>query len=288
MRMDPNKLLLCTDLDRTVIPNGRAPEHPAARRSFADFCRLPEVDLVYVTGRHRALVKQAIQSYDLPEPDFAITDVGTRIYRIVSGQWLELTQWGEEIAADWHGKSHAEIKEALSPLPQLRLQEESKQNTHKLSYYLSLEADREEVLAGVAQRLRRMGVDASLIWSIDEAEEIGLLDVLPRNATKLHGIQFLQQLLGYPADAVIFAGDSGNDLPVLASSIRSVLVANAGAEIKRQAQQLAEGNNHGEALYLAVDANFPLGGNYTAGVLQGVWHFMPAWRHKLPQMEGLP
>ena len=56
-------MLLCTDLDRTLIPNGDQPEHPAARKLFREFCRLPEVTLVYVTGRHQALVKQAIEEF---------------------------------------------------------------------------------------------------------------------------------------------------------------------------------------------------------------------------------
>lgn len=286
--MSPAKLLLCTDMDRTVIPNGDQPEHPAARPCFRAFCQRPEIQLVYVTGRHRELVQQAIQSYDLPAPDFVITDVGTRIYEVGAGQWRELLLWQQTIAAAWHGCSHEQIRQALGPQTELVLQEASKQSSYKLSYYLPLDADKDAILARVETCLRQLGVEASLVWSIDEPENIGLLDVLPRNATKLHGIEFLQQQLGYRYDQVIFAGDSGNDLPVLVSPIRSVLVANASAELKLQAQQLARQNGHGEALYLAEEANFPLGGNYAAGVLQGVWHFAPALRPQLQQIEPNP
>ncbi|HEY5673444.1 MAG TPA: hypothetical protein VIR78_07060, partial [Malonomonas sp.] len=55
----------------------------------------------------------------------------------------------------------------------------------------------------------------------------------------------------------------------------SILVANADPEIKQQAQQLAQQNGCAESLYLAQQKNFPLGGNYTAGVLQGVAFFAP-------------
>ncbi|TFH59377.1 MAG: haloacid dehalogenase, partial [Candidatus Zixiibacteriota bacterium] len=184
--MSLSRLLLCTDMDRTLIPNGSQPEHPDARNYFRAFCCRPEVTLVYVTGRHRALVKQAIQSYDLPEPDFAITDVGTKIYQIIDGEWLEMDIWGETIAEDWQGKSHAQIKQALSPMTELTQQEEEKQNTFKLSYYLPLDADKDRVIDWMENRLSQMGVKASLVWSIDEPENIGLLDVLPLNATKLH------------------------------------------------------------------------------------------------------
>ena len=54
------RLLICTDLDRTLLPNGVQPESPGARRRFAALASRPEVTLVYVTGRHRALVEQAI------------------------------------------------------------------------------------------------------------------------------------------------------------------------------------------------------------------------------------
>ncbi|WP_211215666.1 HAD family hydrolase [Geopsychrobacter electrodiphilus] len=94
--MSPRRLLLCTDLDRTLIPNGVQPEHPAARKLFREFCRLPEVTLIYVTGRHQLLVEQAIEEYGLPEPDYAITDVGTQIYRIEAAKWQEMSAYGPD------------------------------------------------------------------------------------------------------------------------------------------------------------------------------------------------
>jgi len=41
--------------------------------------------------------------------------------------------------------------------------------------------------------------------------------------------------LGITRDHAVFAGDSGNDLPVLTSAIKSVLVANASAEVREEA-----------------------------------------------------
>jgi sucrose-6-phosphatase len=279
--MKIDRLLLCTDLDRTIIPNGRQSEHPEARACFRQLCALPEVTLVYVTGRHLYLVKQAIEQYALPTPDFAITDVGTKIYQLLRGEWHELLPWQEQIAADWQGKSHDQLQQMLSRFSELVLQEQSKQNDFKLSYYLPLDADRDRTLNGAETLLIQMGVEASLIWSVDELQHVGLLDVLPRSATKLHGIEFLRQKLGYRREELIFAGDSGNDLPVLASPIPSILVANADQQVKQQAQQLTEENGCAESLYLAQQNNFPLGGNYSAGVLQGVVSFAPEIGAKL-------
>lgn len=282
--MNQSRLLLCTDMDRTVIPNGRQPEHPAARRVFNSFCGLPEVTLVYVTGRHRELVTEAIKTYGLPEPDFAVTDVGTKIYRIVAGQWLDMTAWEKVIATDWQGKSREQIQDRLSPIIELTLQEESKQNTFKLSYYVSLGEEKDRILGRVETCLKQLGVHASLIWSIDEQVQVGLLDILPRGATKLHGMLFLQQHLGYQSEQMLFAGDSGNDLAVLGSAVRSVLVANASEDIRSRARELATRNGHSETLYVADQQSGPIGGHYSAGVLQGIWHFAPEFHGQLKQL----
>ena len=76
----------------------------------------------------------------------------------------------------------------------------------------------------------------------------------------------------------MFAGDSGNDLDVLISDIRSVLVANADAETKRRAEKAS-----GEALYVAKGGYLGMNGNYSAGILEGAAHYWPevdAWLHE--------
>jgi hypothetical protein len=278
--MTAKRLLLCTDMDRTVIPNGFQPEPVDARRRFSQFCSRPEVKLAYVTGRDVSLVKQAIKNYALPLPDFAITDVGTKIYQIGKGSWQQMADWEAEIDQDWQGKTHAQIKALLKPVSELRLQESSKQNTHKLSYYLPLYLAKDSIIARIEMLLAEAGVDVSVLWSVDEPKNIGLLDVLPKHATKLHAIEFLQRKLGYTLDEVLFAGDSGNDLPVLTSKIPSILVANASDEIKQAAIQLSQHHGHAQALYLAQNDKQQHQGNYSAGVLQGVAHFAPQFMDK--------
>ena len=150
-----------------------------------------------------------------------------------------------------------------------------------MSYYLPLDVAHKKVLTEIEQRLSQLGVAASLVFSIDEPKQIALLDVLPLNATKLHAIEFMRQHLGYDMQETIFAGDSGNDLQVLGSSIRSILVANADPDIKREALHLAEKNGSTRSHYLASQNDFPLGGNYAAGVLQGVVFFIPEIEKKL-------
>ncbi|MDO9189410.1 MAG: HAD family hydrolase, partial [Sulfurimicrobium sp.] len=109
------RFLLCTDLDRTLIPNGPQPESPTAHKRFQDLVSLNEVTLAYVTGRHRALIEQAIAEFGLPQPDFAIADVGSTIYQIDStGGWRQWDAWDEQIAPDWRGLTHDELHKFLS------------------------------------------------------------------------------------------------------------------------------------------------------------------------------
>jgi sucrose-6F-phosphate phosphohydrolase len=284
--MKQNKLLLCTDLDRTLLPNGAQPESPGARRYFSRLTEGQDLTLVYVTGRHRLLVQQAIKCYCLPRPDMVISDVGTKIYDLRSGDWTIWRDWEKEITPDWAGQSHADLRELFRDLTPLNLQEREKQNTHKVSYYVSLYEDKEKLIGEMNQRLQRRGVNASLIWSVDEPAAVGLLDVLPRGATKLHAIEFLRERLGFAPGDTVFAGDSGNDLPVLTSRLPAVLVRNATETVRETARAEAQQSGNLDAIYFARGDFLGMNGNYSAGVLEGVAHYRPEVRSWLVESGG--
>ncbi len=264
------RFLLCTDLDRTVIPNGTRPESVTARQRFKKLAFREEVSLAYVTGRSRQLIEEAITNYDLPRPDIAIADVGSTIYQINSSSWQHWDHWEAHIAPDWCGLSSAEVGCLLSDLPDLLRQAEEKQNRHKLSFYLPLETNRQALFTEIDFRLHRSGIKANLIWSVDEAEGIGLLDVLPARANKLYAIRFLMAELGFHNANTVFAGDSGNDLEVLISDIPSVLVANADRRIKSCVVKADPAT-----LYTAKGSYLGMNGNYCAGILEGIARYWP-------------
>jgi HAD superfamily hydrolase (TIGR01484 family) len=275
------QLLLCTDLDRTVLPNGSQPESDGARSRFAALAARPEVTLVYVTGRDRQLVTRAITNYCLPQPDYVISDVGTMIYEVNDDSWRIWREWQQEIAPDWAGLSQGDIRKLLLDVADLQMQEPARQNLYKSSFYVPLYADTEALAHAIRQRLEAGGVRANLVWSIDEPRGVGLLDVLPARASKQHAVFFLMQRNGYALDDTVFAGDSGNDLPVLVSEIPAVLVANASAEVRDAALAQAAARGHADALYIAQGGFMDMNGNYTAGVLEGVVHYQPEIRNWL-------
>ena len=266
------RILICTDLDGTLIPDGRAPESPSARERFARVAARSEVTLAYVTGRHQELVEEAIVAFSLPVPQFVIADVGATIYDLDQGSWRSWKSWESKLAEQWDTGTAKEL--LPEELAGLRAQEASKQAEFKASFYLESGTDSREILANVRDRLARLETPARSIFSRDSFG-LGLLDLLPPAAGKLSAIEFLMEQRGFRPEDTVFSGDSGNDLEVLASRLPSVLVANAGAEVQAQARETAATQGHAEALYIACGGLLGMNANYAAGILEGLVHFLP-------------
>ena len=276
----PERVLICTDLDRTLLPNGAQPESPGARERFRALVARPEVELAFVSGRHRALVEAAIAEYQLPQPDYVIGDVGTSIYDVRDTGWSAWASWDAVLEQDWGRRDGTDLIALLQDVEHLTPQESEKQGRFKSSYYAPLGVDVERLRQQMQQRLARHTLPSRIIWSVDETAGIGLVDVLPAGASKLHAVRFLMQHTEHAPANTLFAGDSGNDLEVLCSEINSVLVANASEEVRAQAQQLAAQAGTGAALYMAHGGLRDMNGNYSAGILEGLVHYLPdteAW-----------
>jgi sucrose-6F-phosphate phosphohydrolase len=269
-------LLLCTDLDRTLIPNGPEPESSGARDCFQQLCRLQSVKLAFVSGRDRSLVEQAILKYELPIPDYVIADVGTTIYEVSAERsWHRNADWEEENHFYWNGYSRQDLQRLFSSGHNLRLQEENKQGRYKLSFYIDLSQNRLRLLEQMQRKLDEVGVRANLVWSVDEAQGVGLLDLLPQGASKSTAIDFLRRQLAIDVEDTFFSGDSGNDLDVIASPIPSVLVANAQPEVKAEARRLVTEKGTEKVFYQATGGYRGMNGCYSAGILEGVAHYHP-------------
>ena len=269
------KLLICTDLDRTLIPNGHQQESDGARQRFHALANHAKVTVAYVSGRDRSLVIQAIKDYNLPVPDFVIGDVGTTLFEVHSeNDWRCIAEWQHEMAPDWNGKHSQDIRQLLIQ-PELSLQEAEKQNDFKLSYYAPPGIDQKTVSKSIHEQLKVAQINANLIWSMDEPRGICLLDILPARASKYHAIQALMKLINFDLHNTVFCGDSGNDLEVLISPIASVLVANSQLEVREKAITLARQAGNEDSLYIAAGNFLDMNGNYSAGMLEGIAHFYP-------------
>jgi len=278
------RLLLCCDLDRTVLPNGKARESSGVRELFERLIQEAGLILTYVSGRNLSLLQQAMLEYRIPRPDYAIGDVGTTLYQLSGTEWREIPAWSKHIGEDWRDLSAAAIAEFLANITELRLQEPEKQNLHKLSYYLDLNISEASIIERIRWLLNTQRIKANIIYSVDEMAEIGLIDILPQRASKYHAIEYLSGHLGIDISNTMFAGDSGNDLPVLISDIPAVLVNNAQPQIKHLARRLADNQGCAQQLYLARGGFYGLNGNYSAGILEGLVHYHGELR---PMLEAI-
>lgn len=271
----PEELLIYTELDRTLIPNGPQPESPGARKRFSALVARSQVGLAYVSGRSLHQIRKAMRLYSLPRPDFIIADMGSSIYRFGDGRWHLFRNWHERIEPDWGNADHARIRSLLNDIIGLRAQEPAKQERFKLSYYVPLYLDPTTVKESIAERLRHLGVRSKLIYSVDEPRGIGLLDLLPASASKYHAIAFLSERLGLSCNDCLFAGNSGNDMEVLTSAIPAVLVANSSDEVRDYAIAGTERADNNDKLYCARGGRNGMNGNYAAGILEGIAHYRP-------------
>lgn len=272
------KILICSDLDRTIIPNGYQEESAHARAVFRQLAEDSNIFLAYVSGRDKKLILDAIEEFYLPMPDYAIGDIGTTLYRIINDNWQLSEDWSDEIGQDWKSLARGNLSEFLEDMEEIRLQEPEKQKQYKVSFYTDQNVDPQRLIKNIRDVLAEKDVRANIIWSVDEISTDGLLDIIPPRANKLHAIQFLMQQEHFPEDRTVFAGDSGNDLDVLTSGQQTILVKNATEDIRKEAIKKLSEKNLTNRLYLPRGNFFGMNGNYAAGVMEGLAHFIPETR----------
>ncbi len=265
-----NSIFICTDLDRTLIPNGEQTLSEGALDIFKNICNLDTIQLCYVTGRNLNLTNQAIIEYDLPIADFLICDVGASAYYRDNNKYTIDNHWKNEIESDWNGMDINLIQELLDDINDLYLQEKDNQSIFKLSYYSKNKPEIQ--IKEINKRLKIINVNVNIISSYDERDSLFLIDILPRSVSKLHAINYLMEKNGDSYDNTVFCGDSGNDLDVFTSGMPSILVKNAHQNI---IDSINEVEKSGVALniYKAKGDYFHLNGNYVAGILEGLSHF---------------
>ena len=262
-------------MDRTILPNGDQEESSDVRSVLRLLVERPEIHIAYVSGRDKNLIQEAITEYDLPFPEYAVGDVGTTIYELTGNNWTPWEDWFREIAKDWNGLESEDLTGILKGFDNLKLQEPEKQNRFKLSYYADKNANDRQLVDQIQAYLSKQKLSSRIIWSVDEQRNSGLVDILPQRASKLHAIRYLMDQKGYRKSKVVFCGDSGNDLNVLTSDIRAVLVKNASEDVRLEALESVVKNGRAETLYMAKGDFMGMNGNYTAGVLEGLAHFEP-------------
>ena len=216
-------------------------------------------------------------TWSIPAPDFLIADVGSTIAVRQDGGWERSRGWDHELENSWNGREAGNLAVLLDDLPGLTLQDPSRQSRFKRSYHTPATAGEPEVVEAIRRRLTRAGVLSQVIWSLDDHQGHGLVDGLPEAASKQQALEFLLRQLSRDRSEVLFAGDSGNDLDVLAGPIPAVLVANASDAVREAARRRAREAGNQDALDCARGGVLGMNGNYAAGILEGLLHYHPEW-----------
>lgn len=199
--------ILATDLDGTFL-GGSAEARDWLTRHFRDAA---ERQLLYVTGRSARSVTQLVGEGVLPQPDAMICDVGSYIAH-ADGAPYEGALF-DDIKQRWGDRSEA-VTAALAPLKGLRLQEFY--GPHRVSYYF----DTPDVLQEAQATVEALGCDGLV-------SDNKYFDVLPQGVNKGTTLKRLMQEWGVPDEQVLVAGDTLNDLAMLASGLPAVVVGNA-------------------------------------------------------------
>ncbi|MDP2593179.1 MAG: HAD-IIB family hydrolase [bacterium] len=267
--------LLATDLDRTLLPNGKEPDGGCIKTLFDALSERP-YKLAYVTGRNFALAKDAADEFGIPIPDFLLAEVGTVIYKKDSEGLKLWTKWRNKIRENSQNWNYDKIAEKIMAENLLSLQEDWKQNEFKLSFYLKKTEERESVFLYIRNVLETENIDAEVVWSTDPLQGgVGLVDILPKTATKSSALEFVRSHLKLEMSRVVYCGDSGNDILPLFSGYKGILVKNASADAKKALGKIETKSREAAGVYFAKgDGN--QNGNYACGILEGLrfWNIL--------------
>jgi maltooligosyltrehalose trehalohydrolase len=281
----PNQLpsagVLATDLDGTLIPLDNDSQNITDLGVLKALRDERNLTLAFVTGRHFDSVLCAISAFNLPSPDVIICDVGTTVYGRVSDNRFERVEAYDaamqhvllshnsasapQSAASPSVITREQLLQCLRSITELTRQEDEKQGPWKLSYYAAADA-LSSIVAKIEAALTLHSAPWTLISSVDPFNGDGLIDLLPAGVSKAFALEWWVRSLGVEREAIVFAGDSGNDIAALTAGFKSIIVGNADRQVSDQVRRFHDAANWSDRLCLAS-------GSATSGVLEGCRFF---------------
>ena len=207
--------VLATDLDGTFLGG---PDE--ARTALYDWieARRESVGLIFVTGRDPEFIVSLTRGTPIPTPDYVVGDVGTTIAHVTDEGHCEPIPALEEEIADLWDDGGAVVRAALADMSGLTLQ------PTEFRYRVSYDMDPATLDPEARPRIEAMGYD--VLISADR-----YFDVLPRGVSKGPSLRRLVAHLDVDEPRVLVAGDTLNDLSMLASGLPAVAVGNSEAPL---------------------------------------------------------
>lgn len=241
------KYYVITDLDGTLLEGSDV----TGLNELRDWLNVNSGQVAFgiASGRNKGITLQAIEKYNLPQPDFLICSAGSEIY--YTENYIPDKGWDSHINYLW---KRDEIQEKLKTFPGIRLQEPDAQWPFKLSYYV------DDFTADDMANLYKFLDDHKFKTKVLLTDN-KFLDILPFRASKGSAVQYLSHKWNQPASHIITAGNGGNDKDMLTGKARAIVVSNYSPELEELKKN--------KAIYFA---KHPL----SKGVLDGIRFHMAA------------
>jgi sucrose-phosphate synthase len=235
--------LLITDIDNTLIGDD------ASLQKLIGLLAQHEKYICWgvATGRSYEMVREALTEHGVPDPHILICSVGTEIY--YGPDFVLDTGWQQHLAYQWKPDL---VREVISGLDFLELQENESQCRYKISCYVDMEKN-PDLVAKVHQALQARKVRYNLVLSLGQ-----YLDIIPYRASKGKAVRYLSYKWEMPLNHMMVCGDSGKDEEMLRGDTCSVIVGNYDHEL--------------ESLRGMRNTYFS-DQDYAAGILDGLRHF---------------
>ncbi|HWA11221.1 MAG TPA: HAD-IIB family hydrolase [Opitutaceae bacterium] len=209
---------MSADLDGTLLGNPESTDR--FRIAWESLVAKTRPLLVYNSGRLVDDLSRFVSNDALPRADYYIGGVGTQIFDVAAGRMME--ELHAHLAEGWDS---AKVREITARLPGIRPQPDEFQHEFKCSWFLDRASP--AAIRELTERLAEAGLAVKIVYSSSRD-----LDVLPHNATKGGAISWLCGRLQIPLEAVVVAGDTGNDASMFRlPGVRGIVVENALPEL---------------------------------------------------------